>query len=96
MSVAERTIYIVCGRTGEYSDRNEWLTRAFTTEEDAKDYVAFLTRKRQELGPAGSDVADIDALENAMRAFDPEYSEDYTGTSWFVSPVTLAEGRSDA
>jgi hypothetical protein len=84
----ERTIYVVRGTTGEYSDRTEWLTRAFDYEADAVAFCDFLALERQKLPPNESwqDGQDIEA---AMRAFDPGFSEDYTGTRWYVEGVTL-------
>jgi hypothetical protein len=91
-SSAARTIHVVIGTTGEYSDRAEWLTRAFESRAEAEAYVALLTAKRQALpARAGGilDWSDRMDLQNAMRAFDPGYLEDYTGTSWYVEAVAL-------
>jgi hypothetical protein len=33
------TIHLVCGTTGEYSDRYEWIVAAFSTEEAAQKYI---------------------------------------------------------
>ncbi len=82
--------YIVIGSTGEYSRRHEWPVRVFLSEGAAQAHVEFLTAKRMEL-PAYTDLdwgASVD-VEDAMRVFDPGYSEDYTGTSWRVSPVLV-------
>ena len=86
-----QTIYVVLGSTGEYSDRGEWLSKAFHTEAEARAFVAFLTEKRQQIAV---DHVRLDwelrsGVEEKMRAFDPNYQEDYTGTRWFVSPVEL-------
>ena len=32
-------VYIVCGTTGEYSDRSEWIVAAYAREADAKEHV---------------------------------------------------------
>jgi hypothetical protein len=37
------TIYVVLGQTGEYSDRREWLVKAVTTENKAKELVLELS-----------------------------------------------------
>lgn len=37
------TIYVVSGSIGEYSDRTEWLVKAFTDEEKAKELVVNAT-----------------------------------------------------
>lgn len=87
-------MYLVTGTTGEYSDRSEWTVCLFRTEEAAREYVDFLSRKRQELPSYygfGCSWSEQQAIEEAMRAFDPEFSEDYTGTRWFVSSAPLCE-----
>ena len=85
-----QTIYVVLGSTGEYSDRSEWLVKAFPSLEGAENFVTFLTAKRQEVGlPKHALDWDDVTVEAAMQAFDPKYSEDYTGTRWWVSEVEL-------
>lgn len=84
-----RVIYVVSGSTGEYSDRTEWLTRAFETEINARVYVETLTLERQKLGERGYDWEHQRAVEAAMRALDPGFQEDYTGTHWRVEEVAL-------
>lgn len=95
--------HVVFGMTGEYSDRSEWSVYAFSTSEAAEAYVSFLTAKRAELivkitGKTGDDwllYEFREELQKQMRAYDPEFSEDYTGTRWWVrevpySPVDVA------
>ena len=90
-------LYVVCGATGEYSDRSEWTTWAFPTEATARAYVEFLNRYRQEIGGPPDDRWDFEEPSEygrwlaKMRRFDPGFSEDYTGTSWFVSEVDVGE-----
>jgi hypothetical protein len=81
------SIYIVQGATGDRSDPVEWLVYAFWTEAEAQSYCDLLTAERQKLGPPGGQVRFI--AEGVMRSFDPNYSEDYTGTSWWVSRIEL-------
>ena len=85
---ADCTIWVVHGSTGEYSDRYEWSVKAFVDEESAKNYVLFLTRERQKLPTQDWDTRG--EVERLMRAIDPCFSEDYTGTHWFVSSVPLS------
>jgi hypothetical protein len=89
------TIYVVQGSTGEYSDRTEWLVRAYHTEAEARAEVEFLTAARRALNPHDPDDtwAHMDRIEAAMQAFDPRYQEDYTGSRWFVSSVELSAQR---
>lgn len=86
-------IWIVHGSTGEYSDRGEWVVCAYRSEGEAKAYVEFLGKKRQEVGPGryedGWDYDLEEQVEAAMRAFDPNFSEDYTGTRWFVRETII-------
>lgn len=83
-------LFVVIGTTGEYSDRSEWLVRAFKREADARTYVEALQDRRKQL-PQRDWENDL-AIEAAMREFDPQYSEDYTGTSWFVRSVDYDDG----
>ena len=80
-------VWIVIGSTGEF-DYLEWCSRAFLTEEDAKDFVAFLQRERQKL-PRGDGWETRHAAAAAMAVFDPRYCEDYTGVSWHIESVPL-------
>jgi hypothetical protein len=69
---------------------------AFSTEQAAKDFVGFLSEKyrtlRVQMTPdAGWKSAN--AFEEAMRVFDPDFDEDYTGTSWHVDEVPWAAGH---
>lgn len=92
---ASETIYVVTGSTGEYSDRSEWLVYAFHTEEAAQAYVDLLGVERQKLPQRSWDWNDDQKIELAMRAFDPRFSEDYTGTSWFVQAVELKDSTAE-
>jgi hypothetical protein len=86
-----QTIYVVLGSTGEHSDRSEWLVKAFHSQAEAESYVTFLTTKRQEVAAPKWELEwdERASVEAKMRAFDPNYAEDYTGTSWWVSEVEL-------
>lgn len=50
MTQDKNTIYVVYGRTGEYSDRTEWPVRAFRTERAASDFRAQLLETCRHLG----------------------------------------------
>lgn len=89
--------YLVTGSTGEYSDRSEWPVGVWWTEAEAQAYVEFLGEQRQRLPRLkGYDWETGRTIEKAMRAFDPGFSEDYTGTVWFVTPVAVAAPPADA
>lgn len=82
-------VYVVMGTTGEYGDRSEWLVRAYHTEEAAKGCIDRLTEERQRLPPRSYECGEQAFVEEAMRAFDPGFQEDYTGTSWFYQRTEL-------
>lgn len=42
-------IYVVEGSTGQYSDHQEWLVKAFRDEQDAKNFVMDCTREANKL-----------------------------------------------
>ena len=85
------TIWMVGGTTGEYSDRTEWVVDAWRSKAEAKARVLFLTTKMQELG--------ISTLEryrtpweravDEMKKTDPDFSNDYTGTSYYLCELEL-------
>lgn len=82
----KRTIYVVVGTTGEYSDRSEWLVCAFVKEQDAKDLVVNASRRAQELAATRSSQYSI---ERAANEYDPKMEMDYTGTTYYYAPVEL-------
>ena len=95
--IGHPVLWLVTGTTGEYSDRSEWPVAAFDAEDDAKSFVNFLDEKQRELSaalgmtsPGYQEWDKRQSREEAMRAFDPNYSTDYTGTSWSVGPVAYA------
>ena len=79
-------IYVVFGTTGEYSDRTEWLIKAFTTEEAAKELVAKATQRANELIATAPNRYSI---KEGSNEFDPGMQVDYTGTSYFYEKVEL-------
>ncbi len=87
-----RTIYVVVGSAGEYSDRNEWLVRAFDDEEAAKAFVLRATDKARELY-AESEVqwAKGNTAWRAINEYDPDMKFSYTGASYFYGAVPLEE-----
>lgn len=81
-------IYIVLGSTGEYSDRSEWIVGAFETMEAAETKVADLEMAYRGL-LQGRDPFDVHyearkAVTEAMEELDPQFSLDYTGTTWRI------------
>ena len=84
-------IYVVIGKTGEYSDRSEWPVCWRDSLEDAQAVVAKLDAeaaefKRFEDSEEGmSNYAEQDKRKAAMT--DPSFSCDYTGTTYHVWAV---------
>jgi len=82
------TIYVVQGTTGEYSDRKDWLVKAFSSQTKALDLChraqlrAFEIKKSRE--------SPYSAPKNSNE-FDPGMYMDYTGTEYTVLPVELDE-----
>lgn len=90
------TIYVVQGSTGEYSDRINWLVKAFRTEERARQFIRLLeyTRKQytvEYFSRYNSGQSKWESMEKAMTAIDPFYQEDYTGTYYFCEEVKLED-----
>ena len=42
-------IFVVCGEAGEYSDRVEWLVKAYYSIDKAKDHVLNAERRAKEI-----------------------------------------------
>lgn len=91
------TIYVVFGRTGEYSDRNEWLVAAYRSEFAAAQRVASAEQWAKENGFGfGEDVVDYDsreALEEGKVAnpYDAAMNCDYTGVRYYFAPVEMVD-----
>jgi hypothetical protein len=89
------TIYIVQGSTGEYSDRTDWIVCAYTDKEKADEHAT--KAEAWGIGYAGRwEVRDYSAkedvaMENDKNPFDPNFRQDYTGTSYWVKECELIE-----
>jgi len=86
-------IYIVCGITGEYSDRSEWNVKAFTTVEKSSNYLEKLVTTYRSIDTTdyGYKRGNSEELEEVMLPLDPNFYEDYTGTSYYISEVELVD-----
>lgn len=88
-------IYVVKGTTGEWSDRVEWLAKAFRTEKAAQEFILYLEEKYQSFnqGKRGFNRSEKEekALNKLMCSLDPRFHEDYTGTSWYYREVELVD-----
>ena len=91
-----RTVYVVMGSTGEYSNRREWPVRGYFTEAEAQaevlrlDEIARVVRLEIETRRDAGDW-NTDGLVAAARQADPAFDHDYTGTSYFIYDVPLVE-----
>lgn len=86
-------IYLVVGQTGEYEDRLEWVSKAFTSKELAaqfmnacNDFVATAPRKAKGL-------ADYDDEEWKRKSPDPAFYCDYTGASYNLFTTELVTDK---
>jgi hypothetical protein len=86
MMAKKITIYVVFGRTGEYSDAQEWTVCAFRNEEKAKELVENATRRAKEI-----EVSRPSDYHNPIggNEYDPHMLMDYTGTTYTYGPVEL-------
>jgi len=91
------TIYVVMGTTGEYSDRGEWPVRAHRTKLAAEDHVARAERlAKAAFAKYGSHMFSWQTeaeggLSDEFKAEDPNLNWQYTGTSYFIYEVELAD-----
>lgn len=91
-------VWIVMGSTGEYSDRTEWPVIAFSSEAAAKERIAALDARmqqmpedwREERGKFGTEI------KAHMAPLDPGFSMDYTGTSYFFYEVDVLPAATSA
>lgn len=82
-----KTIYIVEGGTGEYSDRRTWLYKAFKSEKDANKAVKELNLWALKHKVSSQSIEGIDTHyqdEIAKKCPDPNCRIDYTGVDWRV------------
>lgn len=85
-----RQIFVVMGSTGEYSDRHEWAILAYTDETLAQTHVQLAEAWDRENGLTWSRLA-WERRIDLVSPYDPAYSRDYTGTSYYIVAVPLAD-----
>jgi len=92
-----KQIYILQGTTGEYSDRQDWLVRAYADEADAikaqQDLTDAFARLWKYMQDNNLNYYELDYIEylTEVKDIDPFCSIDYTGTSWWVKPIFFQE-----
>lgn len=87
-----KMIYLVEGSTGEYSDRRDWIARAFHSQAEAEAEVARLHTLMEQIGVNGGEYMDWDEREKraeVMRKHDRGFDLDYTGTRYHVVETEL-------
>jgi hypothetical protein len=91
-------IYLVIGRTGEYSDRSEWPVCWRESLSDAEQIVAKLNAEAAAFKEWDDDAerysGDAERNERMKAMTDPSFSCDYTGTTYSTWAVEREPVRS--
>lgn len=83
-----KSIFVVHGSTGEYSDRSEWDVVAVPTREMGEEYIAALGVQYQQIPQSMKDYHwEKEEEIKAIMSLDPNFSMDYTGTRYFLTEV---------
>ena len=83
-------IYVVTGKTGEYSDRREWFVKAFVSEKRAAELVELAGARARELAVTGWRSWDDDFPKQPNK-HDPNMDMDYNGTHYVLDEIELDE-----
>lgn len=91
-----QNIYYVYGECGEYSDSCLWNVKAFTTKKKARMFRDFLCTQLECLSGNKTSreiyySSRLDALCKEMKRHDPDFSFDYTGTTYDVGTMVLGD-----
>lgn len=88
-------VFVVMGTTGEHSDRTEWPVGAFKSEDAANRFVETLQDRYRQVSQGKQayhrSFQERCQLDEFMADLDPEFSEDYTGTSWYPMRVPVKD-----
>ena len=83
-------IYVVEGNCGEYSDRCNWLVKAFSKEKDAIEFRDKLESLMEKHGfKTGSKYSNTIGRDE-VKELDPQFQQDYTGTHYALHTLELA------
>lgn len=87
-------VWLLFGVTGEYSDRSEWVVRAYASEADAKADCAALNTIAKDInaGELGWSERE-EAVAERLTPHDANASMDYTGTHYSVEGVDVVDTR---
>lgn len=91
------TVWIIIGRTGEYSDRTEWCVRVFDTEAAAVDYRTMLLNTYRHAIVERPNEMEYEARERVAGEMsggpDPSLPHiDYTGLDYTIVKAPMGEG----
>lgn len=86
-------IYVVMGETGEYSDHIEWPTKAFASEDAAKEFVLAVSEAAR-VTAAWKDASGYEwrlcsPEERPQNPLDPNMQVDYAGVNYSYFAVEL-------
>ena len=84
-----KTVYLVMGTTGEYSDRTEWPVKAYLDKGKAEQHVEQASKKAAEIDVTRGGCWDYP--DKGVNPFDPNMHMDYTGTDYFYYEAELEE-----
>lgn len=88
-------VWIVQGRTGEYSDCSSWIIKVFASERAAATFEKALLAEAITAGISstlrgGRMLSDYYDKVNPL---DPEHTSDYTGISYFTQSAEFEEAE---
>lgn len=87
-----KTLHIVTGSTGEYSDRREWLVQAHRTKAAARRHGIACQEAADALYRKYAPTEmDYDRIPDKANKFDPRMGTDYTGTHYYVQTCPVSE-----
>lgn len=93
--MADRTLYVVQGSSGEYSDFRTWPVRAFLDETEAATFVLKATARAAEIRQAFIGSVDyswaerVALRESMVNEFDPPADMDYDAVTYEIVHVPL-------
>ena len=89
-----KTIYLLTGTSGEYSDRSDWNVRAFVAKKGAealKTRLEEMENRRRALRSDG-DYDAAEALEEEVKILDPNNSSFWSSTDYAIEEIQLEGG----
>ena len=95
-----KSVWVLRGTTGEYSDRTDWIVAAYKKEDDAvktqQDLSDLFAKMWKEVNGYWWEVEfnettpePIKTLWDTIKKIDSQITVDYTGVSWWVTEVEL-------